>query len=145
MAVWTDTTVYTVKSYMRRRRPPTATITPNAPFKSKICQGYIQTFFCEAGLARLSAPLLTLVVQARAFLQVKSGIITSSRISFSDNPTAALKENRIFDDVLRDKKMIEINGFHGLLKPLAPFEKRHDIRRLSAWLDVMLGKSGGLI
>ncbi|KAI4178141.1 MAG: hypothetical protein L6R41_008526, partial [Letrouitia leprolyta] len=82
---------------------------------------------------------------ARVYLKVKSGIIISSRISLSENATTASSEQTAFDAVLKDKKIMDIDNFWDVLgKKVSTLEQEDGTRRVSAWLDLMLGKASEL-
>lgn len=80
---------------------------------------------------------------ARVYLKVKSGVIISSKISLSEDATAASSEHAAFDQLLKDKKVIDIPSFWDVLGETSTSEQEGSIRRVSAWLDLMMGKASG--
>lgn len=72
-------------------------------------------------------------------------MIITSKISTSDHTDMAASERSAFDDVLRGRKILDVENFWDLLGNSSFSGLKDDIRRVSAWLDLMLGKvSGGL-
>lgn len=72
------------------------------------------------------------------FLRIRSGIITSSEVSFSANPAAAEEEASTFRKLLQDKKLDEVRTFADIF----------DVQSISAtmtaalaqWLNEVFGK-----
>ncbi|KAL8719625.1 MAG: hypothetical protein Q9225_003399 [Loekoesia sp. 1 TL-2023] len=81
------------------------------------------------------------ILQARVYLKIKSGVIISSKISISEPTALASSEEREFDRVLNGKRVIDIDSFSDLLGKVSLPGLQDDIRRISAWLDLMLGKA----
>ncbi|KAL9010668.1 MAG: hypothetical protein Q9173_004418 [Seirophora scorigena] len=88
---------------------------------------------------------------AHIYLKVKSGLITSTRISTSSSSST---QQQHFDSKLRGRKIAEITSFDDVLGGKTTFgvgrrwgseeeggEEEDEVRRVSAWLDLMLGKS----
>ncbi|KAL8945584.1 MAG: hypothetical protein Q9222_007889 [Ikaeria aurantiellina] len=81
---------------------------------------------------------------ARVYIKAKAGKIISSDISISENPDAASAERAIFDDLLKDVKVMDVSSFWDVLKkaPLATGQEA-EVGCVARWLDVMLGKHAG--
>ncbi|KAL8698205.1 MAG: hypothetical protein Q9201_006703 [Fulgogasparrea decipioides] len=79
---------------------------------------------------------------ARVCLEVMNGTITSSRVSLSEDVEVAARQESIFSNALNGHKIWEINSFWEVLESHLPpeIEQKEDVRRVSAWLDLMLGK-----
>lgn len=75
------------------------------------------------------------------YVKVRSGIITSSKISLSSNKEDALAEREKFDLVLKGQKVGEIRNFEQVLK-VDYYEKASKIKAMLNWLDMMFGKPG---
>ncbi|KAL8767040.1 MAG: hypothetical protein Q9209_006334 [Squamulea sp. 1 TL-2023] len=78
---------------------------------------------------------------ARIHLRIKSGIIIANNITLSTDPNTAAAEQEQFSSVLNGSRIIKIDSFRELLgeKVYLPGQER-DVRRVGAWLDMMLGK-----
>ncbi|KAL8681684.1 MAG: hypothetical protein Q9186_002201 [Xanthomendoza sp. 1 TL-2023] len=78
---------------------------------------------------------------ARVFLESKSGVVISSRISVSEHPDIAASESKLFDSVLKDCRIARIRSFWDILGGIDSLSRQmHNVRRIAAWLDQMLGK-----
>ncbi|KAL8733077.1 MAG: hypothetical protein Q9181_003715 [Wetmoreana brouardii] len=79
---------------------------------------------------------------ARVFLEVDKGTITSSRISLSEDADVAVRQESMFHSALWGYRIWELDSFWEVLESRLPpdTEQKEDIRRVSAWLDLMLGK-----
>ena len=73
------------------------------------------------------------------YLKVKSGIITSSKISVSSDEEAARVEAENFDQVLRDKSIQDITDFKDILET-ANHDGSAEVSSISRWLNTMFGK-----
>lgn len=82
-----------------------------------------------------------MISQARVYLKIKSGVITSSKISTSPHANIASSERAAFDHILKDQKLIHIDHFRDLLRKASLTGLKEDSRRVSAWLDLKLGKA----
>ncbi|KAL8823494.1 MAG: hypothetical protein Q9170_008356 [Blastenia crenularia] len=78
---------------------------------------------------------------ARIYLKIKSGIILSSNISISEDADAAASEIIAFDSALKDKKVADIDTFLTPLGKASLPNREGDTHRISAWLDLILGKT----
>lgn len=83
----------------------------------------------------------SVVMQARVLLEIRSGVIISSKICISEQPEIAEVEQQLFDFALKNYKVIKIASFWDVLGKIESLSGRiREIRRISAWLDLMLGK-----
>lgn len=72
---------------------------------------------------------------------VKSGIITSSRITFSPSDEIASAQAAKFDQVLKDKRIHEIQRFVEILRQADLPDSSREISAISNWLDDIFGKT----
>lgn len=80
--------------------------------------------------------------QARVYLRIKSGTILSSKISTSDQPNTAASEELAFDAILKGRNVTEIESFWDILsQSSSSVSLGDDVRKISDWLDIMLGKA----
>ncbi|KAL8931355.1 MAG: hypothetical protein Q9211_007025 [Gyalolechia sp. 1 TL-2023] len=79
-------------------------------------------------------------IEARVYLKIKSGVIISSKISLSEHPDAASSEQTAFDHALKGNKVANIRTFWEIFGTVSTTGLEDDTRRISAWLDLMLGK-----
>ncbi|MCJ1258889.1 Biotin/lipoate A/B protein ligase [Lignoscripta atroalba] len=77
---------------------------------------------------------------ARAYVKARSGIITSTQLSFSANQATASTEARKFDDLLKGRSIHQIADFHELLQQVDGFDHLEGSSSFSAWLNAMFGK-----
>ncbi|KAL8711630.1 MAG: hypothetical protein Q9220_004040 [cf. Caloplaca sp. 1 TL-2023] len=79
---------------------------------------------------------------AHIYMKAKSGKILSTQISISGHPEAASSEQAMFDNLLRDVKIMHVDSFWDLLRkaPLPTQQQRAELRAVSRWLNLMLGK-----
>lgn len=78
--------------------------------------------------------------QARVYLKVRSGIITSSNISISSNQDVAQEEAERVGRFLKERNIQEIRSFGNFLNKAACQEKEGEIAAISSWLDSIFGK-----
>lgn len=78
-------------------------------------------------------------MQARVYLKVRAGVVTSSKISLSACHSEASGEVEKFDTVLRGKGLQDIHQFKEVLsaKDLSMGEA---VANVSSWLDTVFGK-----
>ncbi|KAL9604930.1 MAG: hypothetical protein Q9219_000118 [cf. Caloplaca sp. 3 TL-2023] len=76
---------------------------------------------------------------ARIYLKIKSGTIISSQISTSEDPGIVASERTAFDEILRDKQVQDLESFWDVLGKVS---EEDAVRRVAAWLDLMMGKRG---
>lgn len=74
---------------------------------------------------------------------VKSGIIISSRITFSSNDKIASAQADRFDQVFTDKKIHDIQRFEEILRTADLPDSSRVISAISNWLDGIFGKTVG--
>lgn len=77
------------------------------------------------------------------YLKIKSGVIISSKISTSKHVDIASSERVEFDSVLKEKRVMDIDTFRDLMEKASLPGLQDDARRVSGWLDLMLGKEPG--
>ena len=94
--------------------------------------------FCSSSTSQLIFLLIIFVVQTRVFLQIRSGIITIIQVSFSANPTVAMKEASVFCELLQDKKLYEIGTFSDMLNVKS--DSPTATVALAQWLDEIFSK-----
>ncbi|KAL8992566.1 MAG: hypothetical protein Q9188_007559, partial [Gyalolechia gomerana] len=75
---------------------------------------------------------------ARVYLKIKSGVIISTKISLSEHAGDASSEQIAFNQVLKDKKVIDMDHFWDVLGTACAPGREDGTRRVSAWLDLML-------
>ncbi|MCJ1469062.1 Biotin/lipoate A/B protein ligase [Pseudocyphellaria aurata] len=76
---------------------------------------------------------------ARVYLKVRSGIITSSRISISSTQSVALAEAERFGSIINERKILNIGNFERNLNEAGYHEKAEEVVAISSWLDRMFG------
>lgn len=84
-------------------------------------------------------PLANRNRQARVYLKVRSGIITSSKISISSNQDVAQEEAERVGRILKDRNIQEIGSFRDFLNKAACQEKGGKTVAVSSWLDRIFG------
>ena len=77
--------------------------------------------------------------QARVYLKVRSGIITSSNISISSNQDVAQEEAERVGRFLNERKIQDIGSFKTFLNKAACEETGGEIAAISSWLDSIFG------
>ena len=80
------------------------------------------------------------ILQARVKLVVKSGFITSSRITLSDTDVASAQAEH-FNQVLKGKKIQDIRYFERVLEKADCPKETRDIAAISNWLDLIFDKA----
>ena len=77
--------------------------------------------------------------QSQIRLVVKSGTITSSRITLSPSKDVASAQVEKFDQVLMGKKIHEIPRFEEILRAADLLQNTREISAISYWLDDIFG------
>ena len=71
-------------------------------------------------------------------MKVKSGVISSSRISISPHSHTAKKEAEAFDRILKDKDIHDVDDFRKILASVAP-QSNVDFVGIGTWLNHVFG------
>ena len=78
------------------------------------------------------------------YLKIRSGVIDSSRISISSDEDSANAEIELFDQVLKEKSIHDIDDFNDVLNRVE-LGASTEVSSVSRWLNTMLGKPNGLL
>ncbi len=73
------------------------------------------------------------------YLKVKAGAVDATRISISSDDDSASAEREIFDHVLKDKNIHDIDDFNSVLNQ-ADHDAPKEVSSISRWLNTMFGK-----
>ena len=73
------------------------------------------------------------------YLKIRSGVISSSRISISSHEDSANAEREKFDEALKDKSIHDIDNFNDVLNGVEHGAST-EASNISRWLNTMFGK-----
>ncbi len=73
------------------------------------------------------------------YLKIRAGAVDSTRISISSDDDSAMAEREIFDHVLKDKSIHDIDDFNSVLNQ-ADHDASKEVSSISRWLNTMFGK-----
>lgn len=79
------------------------------------------------------------VMQARVYLKIRSGAIVFSKISISSDADSANAEIEMFEQVLKDKSIHDIDNFNNVLNRVE-HDASVEVSSISRWLNTMFGK-----
>lgn len=78
------------------------------------------------------------------YLKIRSGVIGSSRISVSSDEDSANAEIEMFDQVLKEKSIHDVDDFNDVLNRVE-LGVSTEVSSVSRWLNTMFGKPSGLL
>lgn len=82
-----------------------------------------------------------MIVQGQVHLVVKSGTITSSRITLTSSNDVVSAQAEKFDQVLKGKKIYDICRFEEILRTADLPNNNRKISAISNWLNDIFGKA----
>lgn len=74
------------------------------------------------------------------YIKVRAGAIDSSRISISSDEDSANAEREMFDQLLKDKNIHDIDDFNNILNQVE-HGALTEVSNVSRWLNAILGKA----